>query len=235
MRFRPVLGTRPADEIIAQIRARLAAQALAPGDRLPSERALAEQFRVSRNSVRQALRSLVELGLLEIRKGATGGAFVHEGGGEAVLSGLSDMYALGTISPEHLTEVRLLLGVEVARLACRRCTPGDLDALEANVALAEQAVRAGDVEGRTQINLEFHKLLARMTRNPILVTLTDAVAQITEQFVRQVGATSNRSVMPLRRRLLHHLRQRDAEAAALEMKSHLLNLQKLYLSAARRS
>lgn len=116
--FSPVVGNRPADEIIAQIRVKLSAQELKAGDRLPSERELSEQFAVSRNSVRQALRTLAELGLLDIRKGASGGAFIHEGGGGAVAIRLQDLYTLGTIRPEDLTEVRLLLSVEVARLAC---------------------------------------------------------------------------------------------------------------------
>jgi DNA-binding FadR family transcriptional regulator len=233
--FSPVVGKWPADEILAQIRAKLSRHALKAGDRLPSERELSEQFAVSRNSVRQALRSLAEMGLLDIRKGATGGAFVQEGGGGAVLSGLSDLYALGTIRPEHLTEVRVMLGVEVVKLACERCAAEEIDALEANVVLAERAAREHRSGERTELNLEFHRMLARMTRNPILVALTDAVVDVTRQFVNKIGPTSNRSVMPLRRKLLAHLRNRAAAEAAEDMRSHLIQLQKLYLAAARKS
>lgn len=231
MRFTPVVGTRPADEILIQIRAQLSRHKLKAGDRLPSERALAEQFAVSRNSVRQALRSLVESGLLEIHKGAAGGAIIRDGGGTAVLAGLTDLYSLGTIQPEHLTEARLMIGVEVVMRACERCTPDEIDALEGNVAEAEEAASEGDFARRTQINLEFHNMLARMTRNPILVTLTAAVTAITLKFVQDVGPTPNQSVMPLRRKLLKHLRARDAERAAGEMRKHLVRLQQLYLEA----
>ena len=231
VRFKAVVGTRPADEILAQIRDQLARRKLKAGDRLPSERELAEQFAVSRNSVRQALRSLVDGGLLEMKKGAGGGAIIRDGGGAAVLSGLSDLYALGMIRPEHLTEARLMIGVEVVMRACERCTPEEIDALAANVVQAEAAAAKGDLARRTQINLEFHRMLARMTRNPILVTLTDAVTTITGRFVQVVGPTPNASVMPLRRKLLRHLRTRDAAAAAEAMRSHLLRLQKLYLKA----
>ncbi|VTU30688.1 FadR/GntR family transcriptional regulator [Variovorax sp. PBL-E5] len=230
LRFKPVMGTRPADEIQAQIRALLASHRLKAGDRLPSERDLSEQFSVSRNSVRQALRSLVDSGLLEMKKGAAGGAFIRDGGGDAVLAGISDLYSLGTIQPEHLTEVRLLIGVEVVRLACQRCTPEEVDAIEQNVVLAEQAAKENDFARRTAINLEFHRMLARMTRNPLLITLTDAVTAITAKFVNEVGPTSNRSVMPLRRQLLGHLRAREADAAAQKMRNHLLRLQKIYLA-----
>ena len=231
IRFEPVVGNRPADEILSQIRDLTARRRLKAGDRLPSERDLSEQFGVSRNTVRQALRSLVDGGLLEMKKGAAGGAIIRDGGGDAVMAGLSDLYSLGTIRPQHLTEVRLMIGVEVVTRACERCTAEEIDALEANVELAEQAAALGDFSARTEINLEFHRMLARMTRNPILVTLTDAVTTMTAKFVHAIGPTPNASVMPLRRKLLRHLRARDAESAADAMRAHLLRLQKLYLEA----
>lgn len=231
--FAPVRTGRPADEIVAQVRRHLSEGKLRAGDRLPSERELASQFGVSRNSVRQALRSLAEVGLFEMRKGALGGAFVREGGGEAVSAGLSDLYALGSISPEHLTEVRLLIGVETVRLAAMRWSAGELEALERNVEAAERAADADDREARMRLNLEFHGMLARMTRNPILITLTEAVGGITERFVRDIGGPStNDYVMPLRRKLLRHLWARDVEAATREMRDHLLTLQEHYLATA---
>ena len=228
-RFKPVVGPRPADEISAQIRERIAKHSLQVGDRLPSERELSVQFGVSRNSVRQALRSLADSGLLEMRKGAAGGAFVIEGGSDAVLSAFTDLYNLGAIQPVDLTEVRVLVGVESARLACLRATPEEIDELEANVVEAEAAVRAGDHKHRREINLEFHRMLARMSHNPILVTLTGVVTALTLQFVEKREPTPVSSVMPLRRQMLKHLRARDAEGAARAMRTHLLRMQRLYL------
>lgn len=68
------------------------------GSRLPSERALAEQFGVSRNTLREALRSLEHAGLVRLQKGATGGAFITEGNGQVITTGLMDMYHLGAIN-----------------------------------------------------------------------------------------------------------------------------------------
>ncbi len=228
--FKPVVGTRPADEIQSQIRALLSSQRLKAGDRLPSERDLSEQFSVSRNSVRQALRSLVDSGLLDMKKGAAGGAFIRDGGGDAVMAGLTDLYSLGTIQPAHLTEVRILIGVEVVKLACERGTPDELAALEDNVQQAEQAVRAKNYPLRTAINLEFYRMLARMTRNPLLMVLTDSVTAITQKFVEEFMRTSTPTVMPFRRQLLPLLRAGDGEAAAELTRQHLLRLQKIYLT-----
>jgi DNA-binding FadR family transcriptional regulator len=230
--FKPVKGDRPSTDIIGQIRGLLGRGELRTGDRLPSERELAERFAVSRNSVRQALRSLQEQGLLEIRKGAAGGAFIHGGGGGAMQNVLSDLFSLGTIRPQDLTEVRVLVGVEVVRLACSRATEDEIRLLEANVAQAERAIEAGDLDLRTELNLEFHKMLGRMSGNALLVAITDGVITITKQFVGRIGRTPNSYVMPFRKRLLRHLRARDVDAAMSEMRRHLLQQQRLYLRKA---
>jgi DNA-binding FadR family transcriptional regulator len=229
--FRPVATRRAFEEITAQIRGRLARQSLRAGDRLPAERQLAEQFHCSRNTLREALRSLELAGLLELRKGATGGAFIKEGGGDAAVAGLADLYHLGAIRPQHLTEARIVIGTEVARLACARRSMEDLEALEANVAAAEAATAKGDVVNRALVNYEFHRLLARAARNPVLIILTDALMEMTRHFVESVGYMPNRYVMPSRRRLLACLRGKDGAAAAREMESMLKRLQRFHLAA----
>lgn len=230
--FDPVAGSRPGDEIVAQIRARIASRALKVGDKLPTERDLEIQLGVSRNTIRQALKSLAEMGLLEIRRGAAGGAFVTGGGSDVVSNALSDMFNLGAVSPSNLTEVRVILGTEVARLACERASDLEIDGLERNIEAAEDAVRRDEIGLRTQLNLEFHRILARMTHNPLLVMLTNAVTAVTLEFGAGMVPMASRSVMPLRRRLLAHLRARNADAAAEEMRTHLLRVEQHYLKHA---
>lgn len=227
--FKPVDSARPAEAIQVQVRKLIASRRLQAGDRLPTERELAEQLAVSRNTVRQAIRSLADSGLVEVKKGSTGGAFIRDGGAAAVRAGLVDLYSLGTIQPAHLTETRLLIGVEIVRLACARGTQEELAELERNVALADDAARDGDFARRTTINLEFYRILARMTHNPLLEIVTDAVMSITLRFVQDFMRTSNATVMPFRRKLLEDLHHRDADAAADRMREHLLRLQKIYL------
>ena len=229
--FRPVATRRAFEEIASQIRGRLARRALRAGDRLPPERELAEQFHVSRNTLREALRSLEIAGLLELKKGATGGAFIKEGGGDAAVAGLADLYHLGAIKPEHLTEARIVIGTEVARLACLRRTPADLAALRRNVEEAEAATAEGDVARRAAVNYEFHRLLARAAQNPVLIILTDALMEMTRHFVERIGYMPNRDVMPRRRGLLECLERRDGGAAAKEMAAMLKRLQRFHLAA----
>ncbi|MCX7960550.1 MAG: GntR family transcriptional regulator [Burkholderiales bacterium] len=229
--FRPVAARRAFEEIARQIRERLASGALKAGDRLPPERELAGAFAVSRNTLREALRALEIAGLVELRKGAAGGAFIRAGGGEAAIAGLADLFRLGAIRPEHLTEARIIVGTEVARLASRRRRAADLAALEANVRAAEEATARGDMSARAEINYEFHRLLARATGNPVLIVLTDALMEMTRHFVNRIGYRPNRYVLPSRRRLLAHLKARDAAAAAREMETMLRRLQRWHLGA----
>ena len=91
--FSPARGRRAFDDIIEQIRERLKNGELKPGDRLPSERFLAEQFDVSRNTVREALRMLEIAGLIVIRKGSAGGGFIAPNGPDVVARNVSGMVA----------------------------------------------------------------------------------------------------------------------------------------------
>src|SRR5258708_6348803 len=140
--FRRIRTPRVFEEIADQIRKELSHRRLRAGDRLPPERALAAQFGVSRNTLREALRSLENAGLLSLRKGAAGGAFVRESTGDAIVTGLRDMFHLGAISAEHLTEARVMIESSAVRAACERATAEDIAALRANIAAAEGAARA---------------------------------------------------------------------------------------------
>jgi len=228
--YSPVQTKRAFEEVALQIREQLSKGALKPGDRLPSERELAEQFGLSRNTVREALRSLEMSGILEFRKGATGGAFVREAHSEAVISGFSDLFRMGVIKPEDLIEARRIVGVEVTRLACQRATEADLDELERNVAASEAAMEAGEGTRRIEINLAFHALLGRAAKNRVLVILIDALVDVQGKLLQVLTPTSNTKVMQSRKRLLKHLRARDEEAAVAEMQAHLTALQKHYLA-----
>jgi DNA-binding FadR family transcriptional regulator len=220
---------RAFEEVTGQIRTQIAKGALRPGDRLPSERELAEQFSLSRNTVREALRALEISGMLELRKGASGGAFVRDGQGDAVISSFADMFYLGKIQPAHLTEARMSVAISVTRIACQRASDEDLQALSDNVHASMEAVERGDIEERTRINLEFHRLLARATKNPVLIIITDALVEIHSQMLEVLPPAPNSAVMPSRERLLGYLLARDEDMAANEMESNLRGLQQHYL------
>ena len=230
----PISTQRIYQEVASQLRRSISEGRLRPGDKLPPERGLAAMFGVSRNTVRDALRALELSGLIELKLGATGGAFVLPGSSNAVVNGMRDLYFLGAITPDHLTEARLALSAEVIRLACRRITKEDLALLEANVARAAEMHKAGSFDERTKYHQAFHVLLAKTTRNPILIAATEGVMEVTRQFVKAIGPSDDQNyTLPSRRRLLTYLRQRDVEKAVEEMARTLSRLHQSYMIKAR--
>lgn len=226
--FSKLSHKRSFEAVVEQIRAQINAGQLREGDRLPPERELAEQLGVSRNTVREALRSLENSGVLRLKKGPGGGAFIHSGSGDAVTKALSDLYRLGSVQPSSLTEARLILGPAVARLACERWDAQDMQALEDNVRKSREANERNDHLLRAQANLEFHKLLAQASKNPILVVMTNALVEMVREFLQVLGAMPNDYVLASRERMLEHLRRRDTAAATEEAAKYLEWTQDIY-------
>lgn len=228
--FSAISPARAVDEIAAQVRAMVADGRLKPGDRLPSERDLALRLQVSRNTLREALRTLEHAALIEMRKGASGGAFVRTGSAGVIVTGLGDLYHLGAITPQQLTEARIWLSDLVVRAACERATEEDFATLEANVEAATQAHAAGRFDDRQKLHREFHVILARATRNPIIAITMESVMAVLGLFIEKIGPSENPYTLPSRKRFMKLLRARDADAAVAEMSKHLRRLHSQYLA-----
>lgn len=230
LEFSAVRARRISDEIGEQIRRKLATNELGPGDKLPSERELAIQLGVSRNAVREALRSLEMAGVITLHKGAKGGAFISEGDPAILANGLRDLLQLRGVTIEQLTEARIWISEIVTRTACARATEADLEEMAANVAAAERAYLAGDFDQKLAHLIEFHAILARAAKNPVLILVTESLLDLMHNFARRVGAEDNDIALKSRRRLMKHLRARKAEAAVAEMTSHLEALKVRYIN-----
>src|SRR5919205_2377874 len=129
--FSPVSAGRISGLIVDQIRLLIRDGQLAAGDRLPSERELGERFGVSRVTVREALRALEANGMVTIRVGAQGGAFVTAPTSERVGEGISDLLTLSVVTPAQVTEARQVLELGIVPLVCERADERDVaDLLE---------------------------------------------------------------------------------------------------------
>src|ERR1700747_1445211 len=124
--FSRVSVGRISEIIVEQIRLLIQQGQLSPGDRLPPERDLCDRFGVSRVTVREALRMLESSGLVEIRVGARGGAFVTAPSSDRVGESLADLLTLSVISAADVTEVRMMLEAGIVPLVCERATEQDL-------------------------------------------------------------------------------------------------------------
>src|SRR6202012_2359414 len=170
--FSKVSVGRISEIIVEQIRLLMRQGQLRPGDRLPPERDLCARFGVSRVTVREALRMLESSGLVEIRVGARGGAFVTAPSSDRVGEGLADLLTLSVISAANVTEVRLILEVGIVPLVCERATEDDLADLEKICERSEVALRNGDYT--MDMSLEFHARVAQSTHNPALEMLVES-------------------------------------------------------------
>lgn len=230
VQFKPAHARRAFDEIIDQIRGLIKAGELRPGDRLPSERALATQFEVSRNTVREALRMLEIAGLVTLKRGATGGSFIAGGDASVVASSLSDALHLTDLSLADITETFYGLSSMAARIACERMTDDDILKLQANLDRATAMTEAGEWEDKVEVHLEFHELLAEATGNPLLVLIMRTLTDVVGKTIHQLGPTHDDSIIRARRTLLRHLKARDAEAAAASLEKYFDRLHRTWLT-----
>jgi DNA-binding FadR family transcriptional regulator len=226
--FAPIKRRRLSDQVSAQIQVRIASGELRSGDKLPPERELAETFGVSRGAVREALRSLERGGLVSLQAGARGGAFIGEGDPSLIGDSFRNLYQLGSVSLDELTEARLWLASTVVRIACARATDADLDRLTANVDEAEELIKVGRFEEKIDVQIEFHNLLASTTRNAVMAMLMGAVMEVMRDFAHAAGGERHALTIKARRRLLDALRKRDADEAVTAMTEHLEDLRLRY-------
>jgi GntR family transcriptional regulator, transcriptional repressor for pyruvate dehydrogenase complex len=228
--FRPIHTRRAFEEICERIREQLALGVLKPGDKLPPERDLAQQLGVSRNVLREALRSLEMAGVLRLQKGVKGGAFIREGDTSRMNVVMRDMLSLGTISVRELSEARINVLDLVVRLACTNARPADFEALEANIERTELATREGRLLDRVECSREFYRLLAASTGNKVIAMIMDSVTEIHMRFVYAKVVSSGVAMPRLaerRRQLLSALRARNVSTATRLMRTHLDAVQRM--------
>jgi DNA-binding FadR family transcriptional regulator len=220
--FNRVSLGRISEVIVEQIRLLMRQGQLRPGDRLPPERELCERFGVSRVTVREALRLLEASGLVEIRVGARGGAFVTAPSSDTVGEGLADLLTLSVISAADVTEVRMVLEVGIVPLICERATEADLVELETICERADQALR--DKEYTMDMSLEFHARVAEAAHNPAVSMLIDSFRgpilmslQQAKNTAPEMGTVGTKE----HKRFVEAVRLRDAAAASSIMAEHL--------------
>src|SRR6059058_2674475 len=152
--FAPVSVARASSSIADQIRQAIVTGKLDQSERLPPERELAEQFGVSRVTVRDALRALEAMGLIEVRVGARGGAFVTIPTGSHVGQTMSDMMMMSAVTPGDIVEARLVVELGTVTLACARADDHDIARLQE---LAERSAAALASKTYTrELSWEFH-------------------------------------------------------------------------------
>jgi len=199
----PVNDRRASALIVEQVRALILGGKLTPGDRLPPEREMCERFGVSRVTVREALRVLETNGLVEIRVGAHGGAFLTQPTSDRVGASIVDMLTLSSVTATEVTEVRMVLELGMIPMLCDNAEDDDLAALEDICDRQQAALGSGKYD--VSLSAEFHTRLAAATHNtafemlvhsfhgPLVMSL--ATAQKTAPEMGKRGLEEHRAII----------------------------------------
>jgi GntR family transcriptional repressor for pyruvate dehydrogenase complex len=217
--LQPIRKARLAEEIADRIR-RLMLDGTLPADRpLPGERQLAARFRVSRGSVRDALRVLETIGLLETRHGQ--GTFPRELDVERLVVPLASVLSYRRDLRDELLDVRRMFEPAVARVAAARISDADIAVLERLLELQRRKLKTG--ASAIVEDTEFHAALARATQNSVVVrimeTLNDLLIESRKQTLKQKGRPARS--LEGHEAVVDALRRRDPDAAADAMNRHI--------------
>lgn len=220
--FRPIAkGGGPA-EIVEQLLELLSAGELRLGDQLPPERELAAALGASRSTTREALRVLQGRGLLDIKVGARGGAFVAVPSSERAAQGVSDLLRSRGVSAHDVAEARDVVEVAVLPLACERATEADIEELRALTDRHLQAHRDGTYEEAYAV--EFHSRLAQCAHNPAIDAMLVSMREVqlaTLKITQRVHAFDRERGLVDHQLLVDAVQARDAALATAILHDHL--------------
>ncbi len=223
--FERIRRPRASGEIVDQIERAIFGGQLSPGDRLQSERELAEQFGVSRITVRDALRILEARGLVRVKVGASGGAFVSEANVDRVAESLSTMIRLKRMTLSELAEARTVVESATVVLAAERATAKDLALMRETVEQGREAVRERD--SHLNVSMDFHVALARAANNEVLYATVRAYHELLVGALRDMrDPKSARATQKFHEEIYDAVRSHDAEAAREVMLEHLAESEK---------
>lgn len=222
IRLSPMEVPKASDVLANELRERILSGEFVEGTPLPPERELVVQTKMSRTTVREALRILEVQGLVRIKAGRAGGAFVQRPGGESMASSVALLIRGQQIRLAALLETREAIEPFCARLAAKNRTAQDLAALDA----ANDAIGAAenDLDAFLSANVDWHVAVANASQNELLMgmmmALSRAIYAATENegFIDEsVRATTFRA----HRSITRAIRDRDADAAVRRMTRHV--------------
>lgn len=194
-----------------------------PDSRLPSEQEFAERYGVSRNVIREALKSLKEIGLVSIHTGS--GTYVRRPTMKQVSQALNRFvrHSLHDFSAAHFYEIRRMLEPESACLAAQRATPEDIDTIRATLQNMEESQT--DLEAWSCADLEFHRAIATATQNPLIGNIIDALIEplrvvIVAGYAEPQGTSFG---LEAHKQITSAIQEHDGARAYQAMMNHLLD------------
>ncbi|MBU5484859.1 FadR family transcriptional regulator [Clostridium sp. MSJ-11] len=220
--FTPIKNTKVYEQVIEQIKDMINKGILKKGDKLPSERDLVEKLQVSRTSIREALRALEIIGLIESRQGE--GNFVKSNFENNLFEPLSIMFILEKSDPMDILELRKIIEKETATLAATRISEDELTELRD---LIDKFKNLDEDEEMVKADREFHYKIAQVSKNFLILSILNAISSLMEIFIENARRnilinTDNKELLVKQHEDIYiALSEHDPEKALKAMSIHL--------------
>jgi len=226
--FEPLRNERAFEAIVRQIRERIYSNQLKPGDKLPTERELAGIFNTSRVTIRSALLNLEHSGLLKIKKGAGGGFFIGELNLKPISDSFGTLLRLGKVSIADLTEARMIIEPQSARLAARRATRQDIERIED--AILNFRERINEKLPPDPADLNFHACVAEASKNPVIILNSQTLMELLFQKIESyfLDTEDNKQILIDHGEILEAIKKREEENAHTLMLNHVTKMKNLF-------
>jgi GntR family transcriptional repressor for pyruvate dehydrogenase complex len=227
--FRVVRKTRASEEIIEQVRELIISGGLKPGDRLPAERELAQTLGVGRSTVREAIRSMESLGMVQTRPGE--GTFLGDGMGNQAHGPFAASLFQFWHGQRKLFEVRRVIEPDLAAFAGLRATPEQISRMREALDRQEAAIATGG--NGFGADTEFHFRLAEAAGNEVLLQIMNSLMDMLRETREASLMSGDRASRSLRnhRAILRAIERGDPEGAEQRMYEHLEEMEQFVFSS----
>ena len=225
----PIRNPKAYDQVIEVIKDKIKKGKIKKGDKLPSEREMAESLGLSRASVREALRALEVIGLIESIQGA--GNYIRTNFDNSLIEPLSLMFMLQESSVKEMYDLRETLELQCVKLSARYIEENELGLL---TAILNRMYLARTEEESLELDIEFHYLIAKTSRNMLLINVLEVLSQLMDEFIRKSRmqilheGNTRENLLEIHENLLRALKCREEAKASQAMKEHFDLIRKAY-------
>jgi DNA-binding FadR family transcriptional regulator len=222
--FKPLENKRAFEKISSRIKQLVFNGTLKPGDKLPSELQLADQFNVGRQTIREALRLLELSGFISIQRGGSGGASIQNTILTKVSQSLIDAIQMENITIDELTSARLEIEMIVLKQVVSQANGSDIKKLQENIQRAKYKIATGFQAFKE--NIDFHSLLAKSSGNQVFVIVVQSIMAVVADFLSRLEPSleHSRLVVHDHEDILDAIVRRDIKEAMRLLENHLLTI-----------
>ena len=226
--FTPIENKRTFEEISSKVKALIFEGTLKAGDKLPSEQELAKQFGVGRQSVREALRLLELSGFISVQKGYGGGPIVQDTISTRIHNLYLDAFRMEKITIDEFTTARSVIEKAILNEVINKVDKSDIRNLQENLSKAQELIAKKEMA--TDVNFDFHGLLAKASKNKVFIILEESINAIHRNLRNRCTADfkTTRNAVKAHQKILDAILNKDREKTIKLIEEHIYEVKKSY-------